>query len=224
MIAPASLPSASRPWIKVCGIRAAADLEACASAGATHVGINTWPGSPRSASPQAAATLLQLARRLGLASVLLHLPGSLLPLAAALHLRPDFVQVLRPPTPSLRHALASAGIGLVESRPVQPSSAPGLPWGQVLLLDSSCPSAPGGTGKVSDWSVASRAPRPFVLAGGLGPDNVAAGIAACRPVGVDAASRLESRAGRKDPAMIRDYCAAARDAFRKAFEETPHVL
>lgn len=224
MIAPASLPSAARPWIKVCGIRSRQDLEACARSGVTHIGINTWPGSPRAASPQAAVALVQHARRLGLASVLLHLPGSLLPLAAALRLRPEFVQVSQPPPSRIRQALAAAGIGLVESRPGESVGAPALPWGQVLLLDASSQSAPGGTGRTLDWSLASRAPRPFVLAGGLGPDNVAAGIAACRPAGVDAASRLESRAGRKDPARIRDYCAAARDAFKEAFQETRHVL
>ncbi|OYW06911.1 MAG: hypothetical protein B7X11_00700 [Acidobacteria bacterium 37-65-4] len=167
---------------------------------------------------------VQQARRLGIATVLLHLPGSLLPLLSALRLCPSFLQVREAPAPPVRGKLASEGIGLVESRPAQYFSAPALSWGQALLLDASLPGIPGGTGTVFDWTLAAMAPRPFVLAGGLGPDNVAAAIAACRPAGVDAASRLESRPGRKDPARIRDFCAAARDAFRATFQETPHAL
>ena len=213
-MAPASLPSSDRPWIKVCGMGSAADLETCVSAGATHVGINTWPGSPRAIPSQIAATLLQHARRLGLATVLLHVPGSTLALAAALRLRPDFVQVLQTPSPPMRKALASEGIGLMESRPVRISGVPALSWGQVLLLDTSLPGKHGGTGTTFDWALARPAPRPFVLAGGLGPDNVASAIAACRPAGVDAAYRLESSPGQKDAARIRAFCGAARAAFK----------
>ena len=220
MIAPARLPSLSRPWIKVCGVRSLADLEICASATASHVGVNTWPGSPRSVPPRIATTLLEHTRRLGLAAVLLHLPGSLLPLAAALRLHPDFVQVFHSPSPAMREVLASEEIGLVESRPARRFGAPALSWGQVLLLDAPLPGKHGGTGTTFDWVLARRAPRPFVLAGGLGPDNVAAAIAACRPFGVDAASRLESSPGHKDAGKIRAFCQAA----RAAFMENPHGL
>ena len=220
MIAPARLPSFSRPWIKVCGVRSLSDVEICAYAGATHVGINPWPGSARSVPPRIATTLLEHARRLGLATVLLHLPGSPLSLNAALRLHPDFVQVLQAPSPSLREALESEGIGLVESRPVRRLSAPAHPWGQVLLLDAPVSGKHGGTGTTFDWVLARSAPRPFVLAGGLGPDNVAAAIGACRPEGVDAASRLESSPGRKDAGRIRAFCEAA----RAAFKENLHAL
>lgn len=220
MIAPASLPFFSRPWIKICGMGSTADLETCASAGASHVGFNTWPESPRALPSQIAATLLQHARRLGLATVLLYIPGSTLALAAALRLRPDFVQVLQAPSPPMRKALASEGIGLMESRPVRSFGALALSWGQVLLLDTSVPGMHGGTGTTFDWALARSAPRPFVLAGGLGPDNVASAIAACRPAGVDAASRLESSPGHKDAARIRAFCGAA----RAAFIENRHAL
>jgi phosphoribosylanthranilate isomerase len=220
VIAPARLPSSNRPWIKVCGVRSLSDLDICASAAASHVGINTWPGSPRSVPPRVATTLLEHARRLGLATVLLHLPGSPVALNAALCLHPDFVQVLHAPSPSLRAALGSEGIGLVESRPARRLGAPALPWGQVLLLDSGVPGRHGGTGTTFDWVLARRAPRPFVLAGGLGPDNVVAAIGTCHPDGVDAASRLESSPGHKDAGRIRAFCEAA----RAAFKENLHAL
>jgi phosphoribosylanthranilate isomerase len=49
-----------------------------------------------------------------------------------------------------------------------------------------------------------------MIAGGLGPDNVAAVIATVRPFGVDASSRLESAPGIKDEALMRRYVAAVR--------------
>ena len=55
-------------------------------------------------------------------------------------------------------------------------------------------------------------PGRIVLAGGLGPDNVAQAIRAARPWGVDACSRLESAPGRKDPAKVRAFIQAIRQA------------
>jgi len=56
---------------------------------------------------------------------------------------------------------------------------------------------------------------PLMLAGGLTPDNVAAGIAAVRPQGVDVASGVEREPGRKDPALVARFVAAARNAFAR---------
>ena len=62
------------------------------------------------------------------------------------------------------------------------------------------------------WETAAAAARTerVVLAGGLGPDNVRAAIAAVRPWAVDAASRLESAPGIKDPDLVRSFVEAAR--------------
>ncbi|HVM16972.1 MAG TPA: hypothetical protein VM290_05285 [Gaiellaceae bacterium] len=60
------------------------------------------------------------------------------------------------------------------------------------------------------WDEAARAPGRVVLAGRLGPDNVAAAVRAVRPWAVDAASRLEREPGVKDHALVRAYVEAAR--------------
>ena len=216
----AAVPSPRSPWIKVCGVRSFADLEACAKAGATHVGVNTWPGSPRAVPPREARALVRGARALGLVPVVLHLPGSYLPLAAAARLGAPFLQLYaRPPAPD-RAALAARGVALMESRPASPSSVEALPWGQVLLLDASRPGKLGGSGAPFDWSLCDRAPGPFILAGGLGPENVARAVGRARPAGVDAASHLESKPGVKDAGRIREFCASA----RQAFMEIAHAL
>jgi phosphoribosylanthranilate isomerase len=215
----AAAPSYRHPWIKVCGVRSEAEVEACAQAGATHVGINTWPGSVRCVAPARARELAAHARRSGLSPVLLHVQGSSLSMRDALSLRPDFLQTRARPPVSLASELSSAGVGLIESRPASDPELLAPSWGQVLLLDTPSPGSEGGTGRTFDWSLAAAAPRPFVLAGGLAPENVADAIAAARPAGVDAASGLESSPGVKDPARVRDFCQAARHAFSEVRHE-----
>jgi len=87
-----------------------------------------------------------------------------------------------------------------------------------LLVDTRLPGEtqlPGGTGVPFDWTlVKGLAERlPFlVLAGGLGPANVAAAVRAVRPHAVDVSSGVETLPGRKDPALVRAFVQAARAA------------
>jgi len=101
-----------------------------------------------------------------------------------------------------------------------PAGDPGLAHvddygADAILLDSHAP----GSGKVFDWSLADGVPsnRRVILAGGLTPGNVAAGIDEVRPWGVDVASGVEidGRPGRKDPIKVRDFIHAAREAGRR---------
>lgn len=89
---------------------------------------------------------------------------------------------------------------------------------QAVLIDAYQPGCYGGSGQIVDWNVV-RAERdmlaglPLILAGGLTPDNVAEAIAAARPDAVDVASGVESSPGKKDPAKVRAFVAAAKEAF-----------
>ncbi len=80
----------------------------------------------------------------------------------------------------------------------------------ALVLDAPRP----GSGEVFDWSLADGVPlnRKVILAGGLTPENVADGIRAVRPWGVDVATGVESSPGRKDPVKLRRFIQAARAA------------
>ncbi len=73
--------------------------------------------------------------------------------------------------------------------------------------------ARSGAGELADWSeaaaLAARA-RTDTGAADSTPGNVAAAVRAVRPFGVDVSSGVESAPGRKDPARIRDFVAAAR--------------
>ncbi len=207
------IPSADRPWIKVCGVRSISDLNACAHSGATHVGVNTWPGSPRYVPEDRVPILISAAREMGLAPVLLTLPGSSWENNDIGRWGVEFLQLISPISGDRRQRLAKGGTKIIEARRTQMETIARKSWGDVLLLDAYVQGALGGTGRSFPWRVALQAPRPFVLAGGLGPHNVVDAIAACAPWGVDAATGLESHPGFKDPGRIREFCAAAREGF-----------
>ena len=80
----------------------------------------------------------------------------------------------------------------------------------LVLVDAPAP----GSGRVFDWSLLGEVPvgPRLILAGGLTPENVAAGITAARPWGVDVSSGVESSPGHKDPVKLRRFIAAAREA------------
>ena len=85
---------------------------------------------------------------------------------------------------------------------IQPSFKEGAPAGAQR----------GGTGRKFDWSLVQGLAGKIVLAGGVGPDNVAEAIRQVRPWGIDACSRLESAPGRKDAAKVRALIQAVREA------------
>ena len=82
-------------------------------------------------------------------------------------------------------------------------------YGDVrVLIDSAEP----GSGKPFDWQAlkASRFKQPFLLAGGLTPENVGRAISVLHPAGVDVSSGVEARPGIKDPIKVAHFITAAR--------------
>jgi phosphoribosylanthranilate isomerase len=93
----------------------------------------------------------------------------------------------------------------------------------TFVLDSGDLRAPGGTGKTFDWRRAvpiaeamRRGGVKLVVAGGLTAENVSKAIGILKPWGVDVASGVEARPGKKDPEKVRAFVKAVRDADRKA--------
>ena len=83
-----------------------------------------------------------------------------------------------------------------------------------LLFDATASSnlPPGGNGECFDWSLMKNfeCDLPWMLAGGLNPNNVAGAIAECKPSGVDVSSGVEIIAGKKDPSMISAFVQSAK--------------
>lgn len=87
-----------------------------------------------------------------------------------------------------------------------------------ILVDAPSP----GSGKVFDWHLAAEVPETVnvILAGGLTPDNVAAGIHQVNPWGVDVSSGVEREPGKKDPILLKRFIQAVRDATPPTPEQT----
>ena len=85
----------------------------------------------------------------------------------------------------------------------------------ALLVDTYAKGVAGGTGRVSDWDGCRKlrdvvAPLPFILSGGLKPENVAEAISRVNPYAVDVSSGVEAAPGVKDPSKVRAFIATAR--------------
>jgi len=91
----------------------------------------------------------------------------------------------------------------------------------AILLDSGGSQRPGGTGMTFDWNKAApivdglSRTQSVVIAGGLTPQNVADAMGILRPWGVDVASGVEARPGKKDPEKVRAFVRAVREMDRK---------
>ena len=87
------------------------------------------------------------------------------------------------------------------------------PHAAGFVLDGHAPGQPGGSGQRLDAAaVPADLDRPWLLAGGLDPDNVADAVRAVRPWGVDVAGGIELAPGIKDGARMRRFVEAVREA------------
>lgn len=213
--------------VKICGLKTAADVAAAAKAGAAYVGLNFFARSPRSVDIPTARRLAQDAP-LGLCKVGLVVDEDdafLDALIAAVPL--DMIQLHGRETPE-RVAAVKARYGLPVMKAIGVAESADMeaiaPFAQVcdqLLIDAKAPKnavLPGGNGLTFDWRLLEgrRWAVPWMLAGGLTPDNVAEAIRRTGAPQVDVSSGVERAPGEKDAALIAAFCAAAQSAKRAA--------
>jgi phosphoribosylanthranilate isomerase len=97
-------------------------------------------------------------------------------------------------------------------RDIQERSA-GYKKASAILLDTFNANAAGGTGETFNWHcVPTESVVPFVLAGGLTPENVAEAVRTVRPYAVDVSSGVESKPGKKAREKIVDFIAQVKCA------------
>lgn len=209
--------------IKICGLSTAETLEASLGAGADMVGMVFFAPSPRHVDLATAATLGAQAR--GRAQIVaLTVDADDATLATIIDaLRPDMLQ-LHGRESVERVAAIRARFGLPVMKALGIASAKDLAAlaayegvADRLLLDAKPPKGailPGGNGVAFDWNlIAGLDPaRPFMLSGGLDPENVADAVRLIHPPGLDVSSGVERGPGIKDPSRIEAFLRAARAA------------
>ena len=194
--------------VKVCGITRLEDADLAISLGAWALGFILWPTSKRFVDPGVAAGIVRQVRR-KVETVGVFVNQSLDDIADRVDiLGITHVQLHGDEGPSFCSAVAQR-TGAKVIKAVRIGHAADLRdlerfHTDFHLLDTSEAGLYGGTGKTWDWKlVANRRNKiPLILSGGLTASNVADGIAAVRPWGVDVASGVEASPGIKDPAKL----------------------
>jgi phosphoribosylanthranilate isomerase len=195
--------------VKVCGITRLEDAELAVELGAWALGFILWPGSARAVDPGVAAGLARrLRRRVQIAGVFVN--ASLDEIAqAADAIGLTHVQLHGDEGP----AFASAAGQRTGARVIKAARiASGADVQALERFHTDYHLLDGAGGVPFDWSLVARrrSKVPVILAGGLTPENVAAGIEAVSPWAVDTASGTEASPGVKDPARLEAFFAAVR--------------
>ena len=200
-------------FVKICGITNEEDALLAVAMGADAVGFNFAPGSPRQI---AVAQARDIARRLPPEVMTVGIfrdeaPQRVVEMvnAAGLH----GVQLHGHETPAEGKWVRQRVQFLVQAFAAGDRMLDRLDEytaADAIMIDSASP----GSGQVFDWVLAEGLPldRRVILAGGLTPDNVADAIHRIHPWGVDVATGVESRPGKKDGSKVRRFINAANEA------------
>ena len=209
--------------VKICGLKEPAHVAAAIAAGAAYLGFVFFPKSPRHlAIPAAAALAAEVPP--GVAKVALTVNATDAELDAITGaVAMDMLQLHGAESPERvaevrgRYGLpVMKAVGIAGPEDVEKIALYGKVADQILV-DAKAPkgaAVPGGNGLSFDWTLIARKywPCPWMLAGGLTPDNVAEAIRLTGARQVDVSSGVELAPGVKDAGLIRAFVAAAQAA------------
>jgi phosphoribosylanthranilate isomerase len=200
---------------KICGITRVEDALVAAEAGADAIGLVFYAKSPRAVTVAQARTIIDALPPF-VTTVGLFVDADRDELRRILDVLPlDLLQFHGDETAAACEALGRPYLKALRVRPGDDIGARIEPYASAagILLDTYVPGVPGGTGEAFDWSlVPAGLAKPIILAGGLGPDNVASAIARVRPYGVDVSGGVEASKGIKDAEKVRAFLRAVRAA------------
>jgi phosphoribosylanthranilate isomerase len=216
-----TMPSAIK--VKICGLKTEAALDAALAGGADYVGLVFFPPSPRNITPSAAKVLADKARHRARIVALMVDPDDALIESVVASADPDIFQLHGSESPQrvseirqrwnrpVMKAVPIEGAGDAQTALAYQDVA------DLILFDARAPAEstrPGGNGAPFDWSLLAGVKDrvPFVLSGGLTPDNVAEAVRISGAAVVDVSSGVETRPGEKDPALITRFLLAAKGA------------
>jgi phosphoribosylanthranilate isomerase len=208
---------------KICGITTLEALEAAISGGADYIGLVFCAKSPRHLEIAQAKKLADLARgKVKIVALTVDADDDTLQEIVD-EIIPDILQLHGNEAPE-RVAVIKTQFGRDVIKAIAVTTADDADRARryagaadLILFDAKAPpgaTLPGGNGRAFDWHALDRVfeTLPFILSGGLGPDNVAAAIALTHPIAVDVSSGVESAPGIKDPEQIRRFLLAVKTA------------
>jgi len=207
--------------VKICGLTEGADIAATIHAGASYIGFNFFPKSPRCLALQDAA-FMAASVPVGICKVALAVDADNTFWDHLIDAVPlDMLQLHGSESPERvaevqdRYRLpVMKAVGVADESDL-PTLAEYLRVADQVLVDAKPPvgaDLPGGNGLAFDWRLIAgrRWPVPWMLAGGLTADNVGAAIRLTGARQVDVSSGVESAPGVKDAEKIRAFCLAAK--------------
>ncbi len=220
-------------WIKICGTTSLDDAQLAIDAGADALGFVFYENSPRHVDPEVARQIVRqlpakvekvgvcvdrsatqiraLVDQVGLTAIQVHSTSEngdwldeLLSARERLGVKKLIVAV-----PATRLSFMERATGNKMTSALD-----------AVLVDSASENKPGGTGKKFDWQSAQfdiqKLKVPVIVAGGLTPANVTEAMNDFHPFGVDVASGVEARPGKKDAQKVRAFIDAVRSADKRA--------
>jgi phosphoribosylanthranilate isomerase len=216
------------PLVKICGLNSLEALDAALDAGADLVGFVRYPRSPRHLSLGEGRALSARAKSKAMRAVLT-VDADDQELAAIIEaLDPDILQLHGEETPERVAAVRARfgrpvmkAVGIAEPADLERLAAH-ADVADRLLLDAKPPkraeALPGGNGLAFDWRLVAGLDlaTPFMLSGGLTPENVAEAIGLTGARALDVSSGVERRPGVKDPEKIGAFVRAARAAWAES--------
>jgi phosphoribosylanthranilate isomerase len=204
--------------VKICGITRHEDAALASDLGAAYLGFIFVKESPRYIDPEKAAEIISAVRSCGAPAA----PAgeSPTPEAGVAPQTTKFVGVFRnQPLDEVRRIARIAKLDLVQLHGDETYTLD-LPTIKAFQVNGALPETNahadyilfdtgGGTGRTFDWQLLAGYARskPFFLAGGITPENVAEAIEATQPFAIDVASGVESAPGVKDPHKLRELFA-----------------
>ena len=211
--------------IKICGITNLADAKAATDAGANSLGFNFYEKSLRRiVTADAAQIRSKLPKEVEAVGVFVNAtPADINSLRA--FVRFDSAQLHGDETPDIVSRVASS-LPVIKAFRVD-SNFPLATLNRyagvfAFLLDAARAGQYGGTGQTTDWEFARCAATShrIILSGGLKVENVTEAIRTVRPYGVDVASGIEIKPGKKDHARLKEFIDEVRRAERQ-LEQQP---
>ena len=206
--------------VKMCGLTHADHARWACAAGAAYIGLVFFPPSPRHVTPQEALEIVaEVPPGIAKTALTVDPDDALIDTIAGLPI--DLLQLHGKEAPE-RVAEIKARTGLPVMKAIGVRAASDLdavadygPVADQILIDAKPPlgsALPGGNGLSFDWHLVARRrwPVPWMLAGGLNPENVRQAVDLTGAVQVDVSSGIETSPGVKDQRKMQAFMAALR--------------